>query len=206
MNDSENRCWQRGDVIAERHVAGGVVRYGFPVWVWSDDGAITVTYLPIGATYQGMVGEDGKPTRALGAARKRVDRIWENHHLLRLIRAGDEYSVLLFFDHNWRTVCWYINLQDPVRRYAHGLETRDLTLDLLIAPDLGSHRWKDKDEFEERIEAGIYEPGELGRLTDVGRGVLRDAAARTWPFDQPWQEWRPPPAWGLPVLPDGWDR
>ena len=87
-----------------------------------------------------------------------------------------------------------------------GLDTTDWTLDLLIAPDLSGHRWKDVDEFEERIEAGIYPRSELERLKDIGRGVLKDVEARKWPFDEPWQDWRPPADWGPLELPVGWDR
>ncbi|HKI73183.1 MAG TPA: DUF402 domain-containing protein [Pseudomonadales bacterium] len=205
MNNLEQFSWNRGDVIVERHATSGKVTGAFPLWVWSDDGTIIVTYLPIGAAYQGQVGEDGEPTREVGAKRVRVSRIWERNHVLRFFREGDEYGMLLFFNADWSPLCWYVNLQEPVRRIPQGLETRDLTLDLLIAPDLSGHRWKDIDEFEDRIEAGIYAPSELERLMEIGRGVLQDAAESAWPFDRPWLQWRPPSHWGLADLPDGWD-
>lgn len=69
---------------------------------------------------------------------------------------------------------WCVNFQESVRRYTYGLETRDLTLDLRIAPDLRAHRWIEIDEFEERIAADIYEPSELERLTD------QDSPGRQW--------------------------
>ena len=36
--------------------------------------------------------------------------------------------------------------------------------------------------------------------------VIRRAQANEPPFCDPWPEWRPDPSWGLPRLPDGWDR
>lgn len=176
MKNVKVPIWKQGDTIVERHTINdntthGDIRFswGYPLRVWSDDGATTVAYLPPGTIYQGMVAENGEPTRELGAKRKRVDRTWQDHHALRLVREGDEYSVIVFFDDSWHMRCWYVNLQEPVRRFTLGLETRDLILDLLIAPDLSGHRWKDEDELEERIAAGLYEPSDMTRLKAVGR-------------------------------------
>ncbi len=196
--------WARGDVIVERHVRAGQVRWGYPMRVWHDDGERTVAFMPIGTTYQGMVGADGEPTRVYGAATQRVDRTWKDNHVL-ITRVEEEFAIYVFFDANWAMRAWYVNFQEPVRRYAHGLETCDLALDLLIAPDLSRHLWKDEDEFEERIAAGLYTRNDMERLKCVGRGVLEAARERRWPFDQQWQHWRPKSDWSLPYLVSGWD-
>jgi uncharacterized protein DUF402 len=41
---------------------------------------------------------------------------------------------------------WYVNLDEPIRRWAGGIDVRDQALDLIIDAD-GTPRWKDEDQF-----------------------------------------------------------
>ena len=52
-------------------------------------------------------------------------------------------------------VCWYINLQDPIRRTEIGFDTMDHMLDVVISPDMDSWEWKDEDELAAAEKAGI---------------------------------------------------
>jgi hypothetical protein len=45
---------------------------------------------------------------------------------------------------------WYVNLETPARRHADGVDTTDLVLDVVVAPDR-TWVWKDEDEMAERI-------------------------------------------------------
>src|SRR5690606_5871207 len=104
------------------------------------------------------------------------------------------YSVQLFWrEDTWEFRCWYINFQEPLRRSRLGLESMDLTLDLVIAPDFSSWEWKDEDEFRRGIELGWYSDELLVRLQATGERVLEDVAHRRPPFSYPWPEWRPDP-------------
>lgn len=197
--------WEPGDLIVERHVFRGAVHWAAPMWVVEDRGDFVAAYLPIGTIYERPADESGAPTRNFVSATQRVSQAWRDHHVLHLTRSPDHYNVELFWTEDWRFRCWYVNFQQPVRRYEHSLETMDQTLDLVIAPDRKSHSWKDEDEFQWGIDAGWYTVEQLQRLKAIGAGVLDDARSGRWPFDAGWENWRPDPAWGTPVFPDGWD-
>lgn len=203
--------WNRGDVIVERHPRDDIqpaAGFGWaaPMWVWSDDGQRLVTFLPIGTVYQRIVDASGQPTREFGAAVRAGPVTWTHHHVLHITCANDEFSIKLFFAEDWHPRCWYVNLQTPLRRYAAGIETIGLTLDLLIAPDLSGYQWKDEDEFAARVDAGMYGANDLARLRAIGMDVLQRARRGGAPFAEPWLQWRPPGNWGVPAFPPGWDR
>lgn len=42
---------------------------------------------------------------------------------------------------------WYVNFEHPTRRTEAGFDTLDLTVDLVVAPDLTGWEWKDEDEY-----------------------------------------------------------
>ncbi|MFE1383538.1 DUF402 domain-containing protein [Streptomyces sp. NPDC058740] len=42
---------------------------------------------------------------------------------------------------------WYVNFEHPTRRTEDGFDTFDLTVDLVVAPDLTHWEWKDEDEY-----------------------------------------------------------
>lgn len=203
MND---RLWEPGELVVERHVFRGEVRFGAPMWMVADDGERVATYLPVGTTFQTMGDEDGNPTREFHRATRRVFQPWRDHHALHLTRAGDNYNVTLFWTEEWRFRCWYVNFQEPLRRYAHGFETMDQTLDLVIWPNLQGHFWKYEDEFQWGIEAGWYTAAQGEALRVTGARVLEDAKHGAWPFADGWERWRPDGGLGLPVFPEGWDR
>ncbi|MEV8062389.1 DUF402 domain-containing protein [Streptomyces antimycoticus] len=55
---------------------------------------------------------------------------------------------------------WYVNFEYPTRRTDDGFDTFDLTVDLLIAPDLSSWQWKDEDEYAHVRRLGIVSESE----------------------------------------------
>lgn len=99
-----------------------------------------------------------------------------------------------------------VNLQAPFRRTALGFDTTDNTLDVSIAPDL-SWRWKDADQVDARVAAGLTFPEEASAFYDEAHRVIADLEARRGFFTDDlaaWRDWRPDPGWTAPVLPSGW--
>jgi predicted RNA-binding protein associated with RNAse of E/G family len=119
-------------------------------------------------------------------------------------RAG--HAVLHFWDEAWNPVGWYVNVEAPLRRTAKGLDTFDHDLDVLIEPDRSAWRWKDEDDVALGIEVGAYTPADAEAFRREGERGLRRVLDREPPFDREWAGWRPDPAWGVPELPEGWDR
>jgi len=198
--------WKLGTIAVERHVFRGEVHWGAPMWVVADDGEHIATYLPVGTTFQTMGDENGNHIREFHLATHRVYLPWRDHHALHLTRAGDNYNVTLFWTEDWLFRCWYVNFQEPIRRYEYGFETMDQTLDLVIAPDLQRWMWKDENEFQWGIDAGWYTEAQMEQLRVIGQQVLADTERGAWPFAEGWENWRPDESWGVPVFPDGWDE
>ncbi|GAC1527312.1 MAG: hypothetical protein NVS2B16_35390 [Chloroflexota bacterium] len=80
----------------------------------------------------------------------------------------------------------------------------DLMLDLLVAPNR-VWAWKDEDEFDALVSAGIIGAGEAARVWEEAGAVAHRVEVNEWPFSEPWHEWRPDPTWRPPELPPGWE-
>ena len=201
------RLFQPGEPIVLRHVRDAW-RWAAPMRVVEDRGDLVALYLQPGSAYSTMGDAAGNPTRDFVHETTQVPAVWGIHHALHLMRRGDEHAtVLMWAEDSWEFRCWYINFQEPFRRYERGFESMDLTLDLLIAPDRTAWQWKDEDEFVDiGIAGGWYTHEQLKHLKEYGLRVIEEARAGWPPFDHPWPEWRPDPAWQPLSLPDGWDR
>lgn len=176
--------------------------------VVEDRGHFVALYLQPGTTYWTLGDENGNPTRDFVNERTRILRTWGVHHALHLIQEGDKHAtVLMWTEHHWEFRCWYINFQEPMRRYNRGFESMDLTLDMLIAPDRSVWRWKDEDEFVGiGIAGGWYTHEQLSHLKEYGLMVAANAKAGVGVFGESWPDWRPDSSWRPPELPLDWER
>jgi predicted RNA-binding protein associated with RNAse of E/G family len=105
-----------------------------------------------------------------------------------------------------RLRCWYVDLQEPLRRTAIGFDTMDHLLDIVTSPDRSEWRWKDEDEFQEAVAIGVYSPEEARAIRAEGERVIELLRTGQPPFCDGWDRWSPPAEWKIPQLPDGWDR
>ncbi|MEU9983779.1 DUF402 domain-containing protein [Streptomyces sp. NPDC050856] len=98
---------------------------------------------------------------------------------------------------------WYVNFEHPTRRTTYGFDTFDLTVDLVIDPDLTSWRWKDEDEYTHVRRLGIVTDTEHQAVDAARDQVLAMLAERSGPFADAaaWTAWRWNPAWPAPALP-----
>jgi hypothetical protein len=80
----------------------------------------------------------------------------------------------------------------------------DLALDVIIN-SAGQWHWKDEDELDSFVAAGVFDKPLAQRLRAEGLRVAGRAEGNEPPFSEPWPEWRPDPSWPMPELPDGWD-
>lgn len=86
-----------------------------------------------------------------------VDNLWVRTDLLFLTGPEDAFSTYIMWKSRTRELsCWYINLQEPVRRTSFGIDTLDNILDIVVSPDMTQWNWKDTDEFEEAQKLGLY--------------------------------------------------
>ncbi|MGW5361733.1 DUF402 domain-containing protein [Actinopolymorpha pittospori] len=125
---------------------------------------------------------------------------WRDTTVLTLLLPDTYFSVDLFFGDRGELAMWYVNFEQPYRRTALGIDTFDLLLDLVVAPDLRP-RWKDEDEYHQGRRLGLITDTEH-RQVQVAREQVMDLLRRAeGPFDRRWQDWRRESSWERPVLP-----
>ncbi|PXY21844.1 hypothetical protein BAY59_29980 [Prauserella coralliicola] len=178
-----------------------------PLRVLSDDGTRLLGWLPSGTRIVGSRLSDGRHQRDAPLAERFVAprrRVHDRRHgtsTLRLVCEDAWSSVWWFFDEAGEFTGWYVNLEIPRGRDAHGPRRIDGVLDVDVAPDL-SWEWKDEDEAEAALRAGRLTERELALLREEGLRVAALAEAGAFPFDGTFTDFRPDPEWPEPELPD----
>jgi hypothetical protein len=192
--------WSPGDVALLRYIRFGKVRHAAPHIVVEDGEELVVLYLPVGTLAKRPVSE-GRPIRGQADREWELrDHVWHTSSQLGLIQWGRGHCVHLLWEGDTREFAgWYINIQEPLRRFPLGFESDDLVLDIRVQPD-GSWSWKDEDELEEAVRLGRFTPKQALAIRREGERVLEE---RPWPTG--WEDWKPDPEWPLPELPTGWD-
>lgn len=131
------------------------------------------------------------------------ERTVDHRAVLSLYQPGGAHSIRLFWDGAWQFQFWYVNLEDPYQRTEKGIRVNDLTLDIVITPDL-QWSWKDEPEFEALHQAGHFTNERVEAIRAEGQRVIQRLEAGLWPFNQPWPQWRPEPSWQAPQIQDYW--
>lgn len=173
-----------------------------PAVVVRDTPEVVALYLEDGAYWRGAETLEGHTLRVpwqewkLGEPRR-----WYNHGL-RIYLPGEAWSISVAWTPDWRMLFWYVNVEEPLSRTEDGFAYMDWTLDVVVAPDLRSHFWKDEAELEEAVRRGVYTPEHAVEIRAAAEAGLARLLAREPPFDEPWEDWRPDPAWGTPRLPE----
>ncbi len=125
---------------------------------------------------------------------------WSETTVLTFSGAGRYFSVELFFDAGHELRCWYVNFEIPFRRTGIGIDTFDLLVDLVVAPDR-SYAWKDEDEYRQARRLGVVSDADHARVSQARAQVVELIRTAQGPFARRWREWKPDPSWPLPRLP-----
>jgi hypothetical protein len=198
--------WSPGDVVVQRSVFNGVIVFARPQRVVTHTDELLASTIAIGTEYYGILPtsrESAFDELASGELRWGL-KAWDTHNVLELVRPGDAYSVLGFWNESATFVAWYINLQEPLRFTKIGYDTLDHTLDIIVGEDLASWLWKDEHELERAVGIGLHSADEADQIRANGEAVI----AMIERGDAWWASWRsfmPEVSLPLPSLPDGWD-
>ena len=128
--------------------------------------------------------------------------VWQDTELLLWKPPAAWFSINAFFT-GAGLRNWYVNFEHPTTRTDGGFDTFDLTVDLVIDPDLTRWQWKDEDEYAHVRRLGIVTGTEHQAVELARAQVLALLEERAGPFadaDQ-WASWRWNAAWPLPRLP-----
>ncbi|MFE7843280.1 DUF402 domain-containing protein [Streptomyces sp. NPDC057474] len=205
--------WEPGSQILWRYRENGGERFHIarPVTVVRDDEDLLAVWMAPGTECVRPVLADGTSLNSepLTSRYKKPRSVrlgrWSGTGVLKLARPGEPWSVWLFWEQGWRFKNWYVNLETPLARWDGGVDSEDHFLDICVYPDQ-SWNWLDEDEFAQAQQDGLMDAHAAERVREAGRSAVE--AIRAWgpPFSDGWQHWRPNPAWGVPSLPDDWDR
>jgi predicted RNA-binding protein associated with RNAse of E/G family len=186
--------WSSGEVVALRELAQGRP-WKARAWIVVEDRPdALVLWIPRGSQTMIPAGEAVLPS---GDWRLVEGSFGLN--ALRVTRPGEAHSVLHFFADDGAFHRWYVNLETPLIRSHVGFDFTDLFLDLSVTPD-GIWRWLDEHELEQAVTVGVLSPEEAAAARAEGERVIAH-----WPFPTGWEDFRPDPAWPVPLLPAGWE-
>ncbi len=181
-----------GAPVVLRSVFDDHVGAVIPSVVVADASDHVALYQPEGTTLLTRTGRRGGPQ-----GRNMYPGGWDGGHqetpwrgpgVLRVHRRGDPWSVWRWRDGaGWRPGC-YVNLEQPWRRTAHGFDTRDWVLDLVLDAD-GAPTWKDADELAWCEQMGTVTAEHAADVRRAGRQALAAARAGEFPFAADWDRW-----------------
>ncbi len=163
-----------------------------------------VFYMPAGTVWKDAYPHLRPVERVHRTWSLRDDR-WRFGGTLRLSVPGAPYSIILLRNADGSLFGYYVNLEEPLRQTEIGFDYEDNTLDVIVAPDLSGWSWRDEDELEELVTAGLVSPEKAAAIYAEGKAAIAALQSRKSVFSG-WENWRPDPSWPVPVLPMGWDR
>ena len=206
--------WNTGDAVVLRYLVSSNLRWVKPVRVVEDSSSCVALFLAAGTTIKKPVNAvNGEPIdRSLSYGERfrpkyrLADGEWSHNSVLMLCRPEAAHAFWAFWRAaDWSFLGWYVNFQEPLRRTPIGFDTADHVLDLVIAPDLSSWKWKDEDEFEEACALGRFTETEVAAIRAESVTALRIVRERGWPLAAQWAQWRPYPGWTIPRFRAGWE-
>jgi hypothetical protein len=211
--DGSTAYWAPGSRVLWRYRENGGEHFHIvrPVTVVRDDAELLAVWLAPGTQCVKPVLTDGTPVHVepLESRYTKPRTVtlgrWLGTGVLKLARPGEPWSVWLFWEPGWQFKNWYVNLEEPLTRWGGGVDSTDHFLDISVLPDR-SWRWHDEDEFAQAQRDGLMDEQLAERVRDAGRSAVDSIGAWGPPFCDGWQHWRPNPEWGVPSLPDDWDR
>jgi hypothetical protein len=199
------RRHEEGDVVAIREVWDGRVWYARPAVVVRDEPNLTMLHVPPQVHCKEPVDAKGRPLRLPADDWRLADTTRGTTSMLSFAFPDTPYAVILGYDADGRLFEYYVNLQTPLERSPAGFDTVEHLLDVTIPADRSSWSWKDEDELEEAITAGLFTEEDAAWFRYWGERAVEHVLLREPPFDRDWDDWRPDPRWPAPELPEGWD-
>lgn len=202
-----NSRWNYGEHILLRGVWRERLCLGCPVTIVRDTPDLVALYWQSGTGVK-VPRERFTPRDMLSLEQPElVDSVWTKTDVLMLVVPGAAHSIYAMWDEgHTRFRCWYINLQDPLRRKPTGFDTMDHLLDIVVSPDQSEWWWKDEDEFAEAESLGVYLAEEAYAIRQEGARAVQLVQDAETPYSDEWRLWVPPAEWVIPGFPVGWDR
>ncbi len=198
--------WNPGEAIVLRGVWRGKLWWACAATIVQDTPELLALFWQAGTPNRGPVRRL-VPRDLLSNEICLVPGSWVGTDVLMLAVPGAAHAVYVMWEAGRTQLrCWYVDLQEPLRRTKIGFDTHDHLLDIVISADQSTWRWKDEDEFEEAVRIGVFSQEEARAIRAEGERVIERFKAGQPPFCDGWEMWSPPSKWGIPNLHEGWDK
>ncbi len=184
-----------------RQVVGGRVAEAVPATVVDGSPTRMAFWVAPRTECRRLRGTSGRRVLPL-AQWTAAEHTWFGNGNLIVVRPGDAFALMRFWEDAGAFAGWYVNLQDPVRVHGAFVDSRDHALDVWI-PARGTPRLKDEDHLEGCVAVGVFTADEARRIWARAADVI---ARRAELLPTGFEAFRPDPAWPVPELPAGWDR
>jgi hypothetical protein len=183
----------------------GRIGYVFPTVVIHDSPDLIALFQPRGTICKSMGGPRGGPGgRYLlewdGTYRDEVFEL----NTIHVYVPGDPFWVIRRWE-DTAYVGWYINLAAPWVRTSIGFDTEDHKLDIGVADDMSSWRWKDEDGLAWMVDQGRYTAEKAIQIREAGHAAISRMERRERPFHDDWSDLHPDPSWTTPEIAVGWN-
>lgn len=186
---------------------GEKVYWAFPTIVVQDSPDLIVLYMPAGICGKNVDHKPAPNELFFANKLKVIDFQWQRTDVLMVIVPDDSFSTYIMRDTVTKELdCWYVNLQEPLRRTPIGFDTMDNMLDVVISPDMSTWRWKDDDEFAEAQKIGFYSAEKAREIWAEGERAIELITKERRGFYKKWEKWQADPAWELPLLSPDWQK
>ena len=203
---SKTTFWLPGENATLRGVGRKVI-WAYPTIVVQDKDDLIALYLPAGVHGKNTDHRVSVQEYFSSEKIKILNHTWERTDVLMLIVPGESFSTYIMWDTGTKNLdCWYINLQEPIRRTPIGFDTMDHVLDVVVSPDMITWNWKDEDEFTEAKKIGFYSPEQDREIWSEGEKAIRLLTSDRRAFYERWKDWQAKPEWEIPKLSPLWDR
>jgi Protein of unknown function (DUF402) len=214
-----NTVWPRGRVVLHRHFQGPRLGLLKTARVLADDERGLLLWVALGSPMLDRRAVDGRGLRAMPFKEwittdtKLWDVTWRGPGVLKFLPPGQNHSVWLFRAGDGRFTGYYVNLEEAGVRWddgdVAGVDIVDQDLDIWKpAAPREPWRWKDEDEFVERLAfPDDYWVRDGPAVRAEGERVIKLIEAGKFPFDGSLLTELPDPQWAVPNrIRDGWDR
>jgi hypothetical protein len=196
--------WEIGQAITLRGVWRQRIWWAGPARVAIDSADLVALYWPAGTRSKQA---QGRLAMLAPSNLVLVDHVWKDTDVLMLSAPGESHSIWAMWETGTsKLTCWYVNLEEPLRRTSIGFDSMDFLLDIVIRLDRSAWHWKDEDEFETLTQAGIFTSAEARSIREEGLRAIHKLETNQSPFCDGWEHWRPPANWTIPVLTPGWEN
>ena len=202
--------YRAGETVVIRDVHDGAIFCAWPLHVLEDGaiGLITVQ-VPgaIGKVVKGHPSDRSLFLSEIASGRPTlVDKAWSSVSRVGVITPATWWCTWLMWDAlSGDFLRYYVDFLRPVARRGHLLDTLDLGLDVVVAPD-GSWSWKDLDDVALLQERGWLRQDDLAHLERAKVEVVGAVEGRCFPFDGSLIARRPDPSLSPATLPVDWDH